>query len=179
MNIELIEAKESNLTVVQNLIRFYIYDMSEFMEWDCPENGLFGGVDDLPEYWGRKPENPHDSWTDGWKGIPYLVRVDDALAGFALIRWLDQPDQEHLYDIGEFFILRKYRGKDVGKWVAHTLFAKYQGRWQVRQLSQNKPAQHFWRSVISQYNKGIYQEIREYDSQYKYDMVVQRFDSKK
>jgi hypothetical protein len=58
MNIQVLEAAEEDFPVVQNLVRFYVYDMSESMGWPCPEDGLYGGCDDLPEYWwtGSTPE---------------------------------------------------------------------------------------------------------------------------
>ena len=176
MNIELIPAQEKDFSVVQNLIRFYVYDMSEFMGWSCPESGLYGGVDDQPEYWGRKPSNLQDCWPQGWVGFPYVIRVDGTLGGFVLIQQKDQ-NGEAIYDVGEFFILRKIRGKGVGKTVAHRIFDQYPGQWEVRQLVQNKPAQHFWRAVISQYGDGRYQESREIDAHHHCAMVVQRFNS--
>ncbi len=51
MDIEVLEATEEDFPVVQNLVRFYIYELSGIMDWECPEDGLFGGCDELPEYW--------------------------------------------------------------------------------------------------------------------------------
>lgn len=56
MNIEVIEAKHEDYSIVENLVRYYIYELSDIMAWDCPENGLFGGCDELPEYW--QTQNP-------------------------------------------------------------------------------------------------------------------------
>ena len=177
MNVELIKAQDHDFSVVQNMIRFYVYDMSEFMGWYLPEHGLFGGVDDQPEYWGQIPEDPDVRWSPGWKGIAYIIRVDGVLAGFALVRWTDKGG-ERLYDIGEFFILRKFRRQRIGTQVAHTLFSRYPGQWQIRQMLGNKPAQHFWRAAVSQYGSGTFQEQREFDSEYQINEVVQRFDSR-
>jgi predicted acetyltransferase len=32
------------------------------------------------------------------------------------------------------------------------------GRWEVRVITQNAPAQVFWRSVIAEYTQGAFQE---------------------
>ena len=59
MRIEIPEATEADFPVVQNLVRFYVYDMASVAGWRCPEDGLYGGCDDLPEYWwpGSTPED--------------------------------------------------------------------------------------------------------------------------
>lgn len=53
MEFILVEVEDSDYELIQNLIRFYIYDMSEFTGWSCPSNGLYGGVDDQPYYYRR------------------------------------------------------------------------------------------------------------------------------
>ena len=171
MHIEVIEARDRDLPVVQNLVRYYIYDLSEVMGWDCPDNGLFGGCDSLPEYWetGNPLTDPKYRWPRGRRGHPFIVRVDGKLAGFALIKKLD-ADSATDYDVGEFFILRKYRRKGVGGYVATHLFDKFPGKWQVRQLPANKPAQAFWRRVIRDYTAGHYDESTGRE-------VIQRFDN--
>ena len=58
MSIEILRASEDDMAVVENMIRFYVYDMTEYLGWDCPETGLFGGCDVLPQYWGKQPKDP-------------------------------------------------------------------------------------------------------------------------
>lgn len=196
MDIQILEATEEAFPVVQNLVRFYIYDMSESMGWPCPEDGLYGGCDDLPEYWwtGSTPEeletinqklairipyNIHfDRWPTGYLGHPFIVRVDGELAGFALIK---QMNTNHAadYDVGEFFIVRKFRRKGIGKSVAHYLFDHFPGVWQVRQMMDHKLAQAFWRQVIADYSGKQYQESKQHIEEYSIDMIVQQFTSQK
>lgn len=190
MKIELQSASEADFPVVQNLVRFYIYDMSEIMGWACPESGLFGGCDDLPEYWwtGSTPEelqaisnrlnivipfNVHfERWSGNCQGHPFMIRVDGELAGFALIKQCDNGGTI-VFDVGEFFVVRKFRGKGVGKTVAHMLFDMFSGNWQVRQMMAHKPAQAFWRKTISDYTDGHYQETTQHIKEYDIDMLVQ------
>ncbi len=175
MNIEIIEAREEDMPVIENLIRFYIYDMSEHMGWDCPESGLFGGCDELPQYWG-KPCDPEYAWPEGWRGYPFLVRVDGRLAGFSLVR----QTGEDSYDIGQFFILRKFRGKGVGKYVARRMFDLFQGNWEVGEMLENAPARAFWTRIIAEYTDGHYEESVMPDPLFPgLDLIAQHFQTKR
>ena len=65
-----------------------------------------------------------------------MVRVDGEIAGFALII-LDVPKEytklssaEKTNVISDFFIMRKFRRKGVGKKVAYLLFDESQGVWE-------------------------------------------------
>lgn len=160
MDIKIKEARQNQIPVIQNLARFYVYDMTEYMGWACPENGLFGCRDDK-------------FWSDEQNHF-FIVRVDGELAGFAVIEGLE-PGKDEDYDVAEFFVLRKFRRKGVGKHVAHTLFDKFRGRWTVRQLVGNLPAPEFWRKVVSEYTSGNYEEIPEFTDEYGWRMVGQRF----
>src|SRR5205809_782930 len=134
MGIEVLAAIERDLPVVRNMTDYYVYDMSEHCGWDFAETGRIGGVDDIADYWAT-----HDHFA-------FLVRVDGKLAGFALVsRLSDEPTP--LHDVGEFFVVRKYRRRGVGRTVARTLFDRFPGRWQVRQLEANTPAVDFWRRM--------------------------------
>ena len=155
-HIEIVPATADDYPTVRNLVRFYVYDFTEFCGWDCPESGLFDGSDDLRCYWGWTPENPAYNWPPEWKGFPFLVRVDGKLAGFALVRQMS--DNPPSYDMGEFFVLRKYRRLGVGRYVARAMFDRFRGHWQVKQLGCNRPAQAFWRRVIKDYTNDHFQD---------------------
>lgn len=51
MNFELIQASEEHKSVIENLIQFYIYNFSEYINCDVEEDGLFGAYPDLEKYW--------------------------------------------------------------------------------------------------------------------------------
>ncbi|MEZ4645271.1 MAG: GNAT family N-acetyltransferase [Chloroflexota bacterium] len=194
MNIQILDATEADFPVVQNLVRFYVYDMSETMGWPCPDDGLYGGCDDLPEYWwtGSTPEeleainrklaifipyNLHfDRWPAGCCGHPFMIRVDGELAGFALIKQLN-VNHTVVYDVGEFFVVRKFRRKGIGKSVAYHLFDHFHGIWQVRQMVEHHTAQAFWRRIIADYSENQYHESKQHFEEYGIDMIVQQFTS--
>ena len=161
--LEIIPAQEANLPVVENLARFYVYDMSEFMGWAVPAGGLFGGCDAF-----------FDDWRGG-RNHPFLIRVDGELAGFAGVSGAGSPAGER--SIQEFFVLRKFRHRGIGRAVALRLFEMFVGRWHVSQLAANTPALAFWRDVIRKFTGGRLEEAAE-ASEWG-EMNVIRFESSK
>jgi predicted acetyltransferase len=59
----------------------------------------------------------------------------------------------------QFFVMRRYRRCGVGEAAARWLFARYPGRWQVRERHNNLPAQAFWHAIIGRYTSGRYDEL--------------------
>jgi predicted acetyltransferase len=139
--------------VFRNLMQLYLYDFSEHDRRDPDPHGLFD-YGYLDHYWTS------DWRDDGW--VPFLVRVEGRLAGFALkggrgYSHLGRNDTEH--SITEFFVMRKWRGSGVGCRVAFELFDRFSGRWEVAQKRTNVVAQSFWRSVIGEYTGGDFENV--------------------
>lgn len=174
MDLQILAAKPEDYAVVRNLVSYYIHDFSEYMGWDCPESGLFGGCDELPQYWGKAPDDPQFRWPADWVGYPFILQVDGKLAGFALLRKLGDAAPP-TYEVGEFFVLRKFRRQGVGGAVARQLFDRFRGEWVVKQMYENDAARAFWRKVVADYTGGGYEEFLEYDARYSLRMAGQRF----
>jgi len=137
MNTILRKATDDDYALIKNLVRYYIYDMSEYMKWDCNREGRWDGCEELSDYWEKADH------------YPYLIRVDASVAGFALIRpFPNEPDRT---EIGEFFVARKFKGQGIGKESAFQLFDAYPGKWLVRVLENNSGAVQFWEKVIREY----------------------------
>ena len=165
MNVEVIEAGPDLMPVILNLGRYYTYDFTQFIGFRCPDSGLYR-TDIWEKYWTED-----DRW-------PFLLKVDGELAGFAFVGPDGtQPDSQ--YDIGEFFIMRKFRGRGVGQHVAFDVFDRFRGRWEVRQAVQNAPATAFWRKVVDRYTRGNYHELPEPVQSGEWTNVVQTFDNTK
>lgn len=144
MNIVVTQASLDDKPLLQRLMEFYQYDFSEYENSDLDSRGMYGYAW-LDHYWSEEGR------------YPFLVRVDGQLAGFVLVNQFTLlPTSE--WSIAEFFIMRKYRRKGVGKTVAFSIFDKFRGVWETFQLDNNIPAQHFWRKVISEYTNGQYTE---------------------
>ena len=176
MDIQLVKADASHADVIANLVPFYIYDLSEHMDWRCPESGQFGGEDDLPQYWGR-PVKPEYTWPTGSQGYPFIIRVDGELAGFALVKRIGDTSPPH-FEIGGFFVLRKFRSKRVGAQVAHDLFVMFPGDWTVGSMVGNAPANAFWKSVVAGFSGNQLETTAGKDDSGRFDMIFHHFASK-
>ena len=147
LNIKIQKGTKENLKIARNLVHYYIYDMGIPMGWDPREDGVFDGCDEMAENWTNE------------KYHSYLIYNGEIPIGFAVVKELDENEIE--YEIEEFFVLRRYRKKNIGKKIAVKLFESFKGRWQIRILKQNTPAISFWKRVLTTYtnNKYKYKEI--------------------
>lgn len=62
------------------------------------------------------------------------------------------------FRMAEFFVLRKHRGRGLGRRAVFTLFDRFRGKWEISELPRNAPAIRFWRRVIGEYSGGRYTE---------------------
>ncbi len=74
-----------------------------------------------------------------------------------MVRFIE-TDKRNYFSIAEFFVMKKYRRKGIGKSVAHQIFNLHKGTWEVFQKESNKPAQLFWNKIITNYTKGNFTE---------------------
>ena len=147
MNVDIVRATTEDFAVIQNLVPYYIYDMSEFMGWDCNSDGRWDGCDDISDYW-QKPDHH-----------PFVIKVDQSVAGFAMIRRF--PAEIDRYEMGEFFIARKFKRRGIGRLSSFWLFNAFPGKWVVRVLGENTGAWLFWDRVIRAYTSGVLEQTEE------------------
>jgi len=143
--IKIIPATLIDYPTMQNMTRFYVYDMTRYMGWECPEDGLFEFRDIKHHF-----ENPEER--------AFLIKVDDEIAGFILLdkRVLVEPVD---WNMGQFFVLAKFQGKGVASKVAREIFKMYPGKWSVPVLPENTKAERFWKKIIIDLSKGNYTEV--------------------
>jgi predicted acetyltransferase len=154
MNIEVLPASIEDKSILRNLMELYNYDFSEFDGAEVDSHGLYG-YERIDHYWTEEGR------------YPFLVHVDGRLAGFVLVRTLEEPAPEPVRSIAEFFILRKYRKLGVGRAAACHIFDRFPGCWSVAQLESNFPAQAFWRRVVAGYTNGNFEEMWRDDETWK------------
>ena len=77
--------------------------------------------------------------------------------------------------MAEFFILRKYRKRGVGRQVAFHVFDLFYGCWEIHQVHTNIVAQKFWRRVIGAYTENNYIETVMEDKDWM--GIIQSFDN--
>ena len=158
MQIKIKKATEGHYEMIRNFVPYYIYDISEFSGCDCSREGQYDGCNDLPTYWRK--EDYH----------PFLIEAEEKAAGFALVR--PYPKEVGRMEIADLFILRKFRGKGIGRRPASQLFGQFPGPWLVRVPSDNQPALGFWDRVIGGLSNGnfdreedLYQGLHSYPQQ--------------
>lgn len=146
--ISLTAAVEEERATLENLAQLYVYDWSELLHFEIGEGGRFEDF----------PLAPY--WADDWRH-PFLLRVGDKLAGFALIEAQSKVTGERgVFDMTEFFVLRRFRRRGVGLAAAFAAFDRFKGRWEVRQREENPAATTFWRRAIGDYTQSKFQEMR-------------------
>lgn len=163
MEIEVTQASLDDKPILQRMMEFYQYDFSEYDDNDLDLNGIYG-YPWLDHYW----------WEQGRHA--FIVRVDGKLAGFVLVNQFTYLSNSE-WSIAEFFIMRKYRRKDVGKTAAFFIFDMFRGIWEVHQLENNVPSQQFWRKIISEYTHGQYLET--FINNERSRGPIQQFDNRK
>ena len=139
--IEVIPATADQMPIVANLLQLYAHDFSEFHDVELGPDGRFDYVA-LPLYWCDPDRHP------------FLVRMDGNLAGFVLVK-----KESNLWDIAEFFVLRGYRRRGIGTAIAHAVFRRFPGPWEVRVMQANRSALPFWERAISEFTGRPIQAI--------------------
>lgn len=157
--IKLIPATLEEYPVIQNMGRFYHYDMSEYLGkeagWEIPQNGLYECIN-LRKYWEDK------------NSFCFLVHYRNEIAGFIIIdKKGSSPEID--FNMAQFFILRKFKNKGIGRYVAQECFKKFSGIWEVMVMPGNEGAYRFWRSIIKNYTNNNFKE---------YTMNIAHFNNK-
>ena len=133
-SIELHAAQRDELETLENLMQFYMYDLSEWLPLKLGGHGCFR-IQPQQDYW-RNPATR-----------PFLIKVDGELAGFVTV-----DDNTHLpgaqYNIGYLFVSRRFRGQGIATFVVSTLLSQLPGQWQIFHIDANPPARQFWARVI-------------------------------
>lgn len=144
MNITVEPISIEQKSVLVQMMELFKYDFSEFSDEDLNEYGYFG-YSHIDDYWNQKGR------------YPFFIRVDGKLAGLVLVRSCGEyNDLSEPHNIAEFFVMRKYRHKGVGRAVAAKIFDRFRGGWEVSMWRNNLPAQSFWKKVIGEYTSGNY-----------------------
>jgi predicted acetyltransferase len=139
INIEVTPALPEQQSILANLLELYVYDFSEFLELHLGADGRFG-YEQLPLYW--KETNRY----------PFLVKVNGYLAGFVFVHKGSQiSGDENVWDMAQFFILHGYRRLGIGKQVAHEIWQRFPGIWEVRVIARNQKAKIFWERAIAEF----------------------------
>lgn len=150
--LRLVPAKLTDYPTVQNLARFYVYEMSgecglKSSDWACPTDGLYESFD-FKHYFTESNRKA------------YIVKVDEEIAGFALLYQTDVESNAR-WNIGEFFILARFQRCGIGQLAAQQIWQYHPGIWEVTVIPENQRALQFWRKVIkSTVNSNFVEETK-------------------
>lgn len=140
VNVELVNKTEK--AMLRNLMQAYRHDLSEYNGAVPEEDGLYSLGSYFDDYWVEQTR------------FPYKITLNSSVAGCVLVREL----APQVHSIAEFFVLRPYRSKGIGKVAAYKLFDLHPGEWQISQDEENLPAQAFWKRIIHELTNGDYQD---------------------
>jgi predicted acetyltransferase len=131
-------------TLLANLLELYIHDLSAaFPDVVLGPDGRFG-YPRLPLYWSEPNRR-----------FAYLIRADGQVAGFVLAtRGSPAVEDPDVFDVAEFFVLRRYRRAGVGRRAAALLWRGRPGRWVVRVSERNAAGLAFWRRAVEEVAGG-------------------------
>jgi predicted acetyltransferase len=143
---QLVPATAADLPVMQNLGRFYVYEMARYCSpvagYACPADGLWECMDFAP-YFGDARLHP------------FKLRSGETPAGFAVVR-----DVGGGWNMEQFFITAPYQRDGNGRRIFRELLARFPGAWRIEVLPQNIVGLAFWRRVVGEADSAV-SETRE------------------
>ncbi len=137
MDVEVVPATRADQPVLRHLLQLHLHDFSEILGTMPSADGLFS-YPYLEHYWADSARRP------------FLLKADNQLAGFALVRTGSLlTGAPGVSDMTEFFVLRGLRRRGVGRAAANALFKRLPGTWEVRVVEHYASALAFWYATIT------------------------------
>jgi predicted acetyltransferase len=141
--IDIRQARLEDRLPLYRMLELYQYELSDIWDQDLDAHGEYGYA--LDRFWTAK------------ECLPVVATVDGRYAGFALVDGAVKVGQSGNW-MDQFFVLKKYRGRGLGKSLAYHTFDLRPGYWEVGQMTANAQALAFWRRIIEEYTGGAYTE---------------------
>ncbi len=136
---------------IRRMLELYQHDLSDIWDQDVDVHGEYGYA--LERYWQQPVHQA------------FVFLCDGHYAGFALVDD-DVCLRENQLWMAQFFVLRKYRRRQLGARAASFVFDNIRGRWEVGQMPGNQRALNFWRQVIGRYTQGRFVEHELHDKRW-------------
>lgn len=139
MSLELVEVTSNEITILENMLHFYLNDLSKYTkQLSTNKEGIFE-YDSLDNFF-TKPNL-----------VPFFIINDDQIIGFMLF---DKTTKRNRIDycIEDLFILKQYRGLGFSKRAVHHLVCTFPGTYYILQLEKNQLATLFWKSYFQHYH---------------------------
>lgn len=136
--IELVRIQRGEEQALSNLFQFYFYDKSGWdSEEDVASTGRFDACEEIIADYIRDPAK-----------AAYWIKVDTALAGFAVTEPVELPEGT-IEEFADFFVMKRYRRRGVALEVVRRLVVESPTRWLIAVFRKDVEAGHFWRSAFA------------------------------
>jgi predicted acetyltransferase len=129
--VELELVGEASRPIVENLLQFYLHDLSQFRFTRPDESGRINRDDRFATFF-MDPNR-----------CAYLFRDDSGPVGFGLVRGLTEDRRL----MAEFFVVRGVRRLGVGRHAALAMLRRHVGVWEIPFQDENVGAARFWREL--------------------------------
>lgn len=157
-DIKIIEASMNDYPIIQNMARFYVYDLSRecgfiSKDWAIADNGLYESFD-------------LKCYIEEAERKAYLIKISDELAGFVMLNKITMYPETQ-WNMGEYFVVAKFQRKGFGNLIIQRVLQMHPGQWEVSIIPENKSALNFWRrAILNQVGKKFKEAIEtvDYDS---------------
>jgi predicted acetyltransferase len=116
-NIAIIPASLEDHPVIQNMARFYVYDLARVCGWPIDADGLYESFDFKPYFIDQDKKS-------------FLIKISNELAGFVLLN-KHKTGQDIDWNMGEFFIISKFQNKGYGSKIAQQIWRTHSGLWEI------------------------------------------------
>lgn len=147
--LEVVPANAEDHSIMLNLARFYAYEISEFVphkkNWEQSQDGLHDLGIDFEKYWEKE------------NCFPFLVRYQGEWVGFMIVD-KEGSNSETDFNMAQFFVLRRFKSKGIGRYMAYYCFNHFQGEWEITVMPGNEGAYRFWRTILKQYTNNNLEE---------------------
>ncbi len=110
------------------------------------------------EFGDRQPEMMA-RWFSDDSTHPLVILRNEQPVGFALVsRPVMKRAESADHRLAEFFVAKSVRRLGVGRQAAELIFNRFNGRWEITEITRNQTAVAFWRDVVSGYTNGDFRE---------------------
>jgi predicted acetyltransferase len=149
---EVVDVDAGNFDIYLNLVQAYEAEFS-------PLTGKKPGSD------GRFALDTHL----GGNVHGHLLYLGETPAGLAAI---ESDRDEH--EVREFYVVPLFRGRLTGSRFAQSLWRRFPGNWEIKQIAGASNATAFWRRAVGEFTQGRFEEDHHDDPVWGH-VVRQRF----
>lgn len=155
---------EADRLWIEGVYRDYLDDLAPL------NTGLFPVLGEV----GHRGPDQVAHWFADPQAHPFVIAQATERVGFALVvrgagaNAFGQPPRpggatgagpaRASYRMAELFVCRPNRGRGVGQGAARLILDRFAGRWEITEYLRNPDAVRFWRSVVSRYTQGRFEE---------------------